>query len=615
MKTNAWTLRGSLVLWVAGAVQSGAAEVDPRPDSAPPLPPASEWRMYNGSYDGQRFSTLDQINVDTVKGLSEVCRVHVGETGTFQSGPILEDNKLYLTTPHSTIAFNPANCDIVWKTLYVPERPEPWVANRGLAYWNGKLFRGTADARLVAYDAVTGKELWKTVVGDGAVGELLDSAPIAWNGLVFTGVAGADFGIKGRMLAFAADSGKPVWQFNLVPQAGEPGSETWAGHTYDRGGGGTWTSYALDPEAAEIFVPVDNPAPSFNRTSRKGANLYTGSVVVLDALTGRLKWYFQVRPSDDHDYGVTSPPMLYTLKDGRKVVALGSKDGNVYVIDRATHTLVFKTAVVTLKNFLTAPTAKGIEICPGVLGGIEWNGPAFDRDHDSLIVGADDWCSDLRSEPQEYTAGTLFTQGKARMLGSPSGTVSALDDATGKVKWQYKAPNGVVAGITPTAGGLVFAGDLGGDFYAFRSVDGEILKRISTGGALAGGIITYTVSDKQYVAVASGNVSRSTFGEAGIPTLIIYGLPASTPSMTSTSTTGNAAAGASSYARMCSSCHGPAGEGGTGAKLQGIAARMSYEQTIALIKAPASQKMPVMYPSPLSDKDVDDVSAFIRTLK
>jgi alcohol dehydrogenase (cytochrome c) len=592
----------------------GAAEMDPHSEKPIPLPPASEWQTYNGPYDGQRFSPLDQVNVDTVAGLTEVCRVHVGEIGPFQTGPILEDNKLYVTTGHSTMALNPANCDVLWKTLYTPERPEPWTANRGVAFWQGKLFRGTPDARLVAYDATTGRELWKTIVGDGAVGELLDSAPIAWNGLVFIGVAGGDFGIKGRMLAFNADTGKPIWQFNLVPQSGEPGSETWAGTSFERGGGGTWTSYALDPEAGEIFVPVSNPAPSFNRTSRKGTNLYTGSLVVLDALTGKLKWYFQVRPSDDHDYGVTSPPMLYALKDGRKVVALGSKDGNVYVIDRNTHKLVFSTAVVRLKNFLSAPTVKGIEICPGVLGGIEWNSPAFDRGNNALIVGADDWCSLLRSEPEEYAPGVLFTQGKAKMLGTPLGTITSLDATTGKIKWQYKAANGVVAAITPTAGGLVFAGDLSGELYAFRSSNGEILRQFATGGAMAGGIITYTVSDKQYIAVASGNVSRATFGDVGIPSVIIYSLTLAAAASASV-VAGDAAVGAQSYSHLCSSCHGPSGEGGAGPKLQGIAARMSYQETVALIKSPASASMPSMYPSLLSDQDVNNISTFIRTLK
>jgi PQQ-dependent dehydrogenase (methanol/ethanol family) len=594
-----------------------AADMNPHVESAAPLPPTSEWRTYNGPYEGQRYSTLDQINTSTAGSLAEVCRIRVGELGPFHTGPILAGNTMFITTSHSTIAMNPANCDILWKTLYIPEGPEPWTSNRGLAYWKGKLIRGTPDARLVAYDAVSGRELWKTVVGDGGAGELLPAAPIAWNGLVFIGLSGGDFGIKGRMFAFEAASGRMVWQFNLVPQAGEPGVESWLGQSYERGGGGTWTSYALDPEAAEVFVPVANPAPSFDRTSRRGANLYTGSLVVLDAYTGKLKWYYQIRPGDDHDYGATSPPMLFTAQDGRKLVGLGSKDGHVYVIDRTSHRLVFKKPVVRVKNFLTAPTPEGIEICPGVLGGIEWNGVAFDAPNQALIAGANDWCSRLRSQPQEYERGRLFTQGTAEMLGTPSGTITSLDSTTGRIRWQFKAPSGVVSAMTPTAGGIVFGGDLAGNFYALSSANGAVLKQFATGGAVAGGVITYTVADRQYVAVASGNVSRSTFGETGVPTMIIYSLPAqSQPSKAGISAGADrAVAGGQKYASVCASCHGTHGEGGLGVKLQGIATRMSYERTVELIKSPASGAMPKLFPGALTDQDVADLATFVRTLQ
>lgn len=607
---------------LALASNSMAAEMAPQPDKAVPLPPASAWTTYNGPYEGQRFSPLKQIDVSNVAGLNEICRVRVGELGPFHTGPIIADNTMYLTTSHATLAVNPANCEILWKSIYTPEQPEPWTSNRGVAYWQGKVFRGTPDARLVAYDAATGKELWKTVVGDGAAGELLDSAPLAWNGLVFSGVAGSDFGIKGRMLAFEAATGKPVWQFNLVPQAGEAGTETWAGNSYERGGGGTWTSYALDPEAAEIFVPVANPAPSFDRTARKGDNLYTGSLVVLDALTGKLKWHYQIRPGDDHDYGATAPPLLYSLPDRRKVVALGSKDGFVYVIDRRTRKLVFKRPVVTIKNHTTAPTADGIEICPGVLGGVEWNSPALDSNNQALVVGANDWCSKLRWKPQEYERGKLYTGGTAEMLGKPSGTITSLDASTGKQRWQMKTPNGVVAAITPTAGGLVFAGDLAGTLYALRSTDGEILRQIPTGGAMAGGIITYTVSDQQYVALTSGNVSRSTFGAVGVPTLIIYSLGASAAPASAAATVvpaaathlGDVASGARSYGSVCASCHGAKGEGAVGPALAGIRARLSHDQLVALIKTPASNKMPTLFPGAVSAQDVEDIAAYIGTL-
>jgi alcohol dehydrogenase (cytochrome c) len=610
----AWAPRALLLLLIAPCGLQ-AAVMDPHSESTvAPLPAASEWPSYNGSYDGQRFSALAQINADNVAGLNEVCRIRVGELGPFHTGPILMGNVMYLTTSHATIALNPANCDILWKTLYSPDGPEPWTSNRGLAFWEGKLFRGTPDARLLAYDAATGRELWRTVVGDGAAGELLDSAPLAWNGLLFSGVAGSDFGIKGRMLAFDTGTGKPVWQFNLVPEAGEPAARTWSDSSYERGGGGTWTSYALDPEAAEIFVPVDNPAPSFDGALRQGSNLYTGSLVVLNALTGKLKWYFQVRAADAHDYGVTAAPMLYSL-GGRKLVALGAKDGFVYVIDRATHRLVFKQPVVTIKNFFAPATPEGVEICPGVLGGVEWNGTAFDRAHKALVVGANDWCTRLKSQAQEYSRGQLYTRGSIEMLGTPTGTITSLDAADGHVRWQYHTPNGVVSAITPTAGGVVFGGDLGGELYALRSSDGALLKHIATGGALAGGIVTYTVADRQYVAVISGNVSRATFGVVGVPTVILYSLTPTAGVSANSGQESNVEAGAHRYASVCASCHGAGGEGAVGPSLKGIASRLDFDRTVARIETPASDKMPSLYPGVLTRQDVNDVVAFIRTLR
>jgi len=479
---------------------------------------------------------------------------------------------------------------------------------------------------MLAYCLATARELWKTVVGDGAAGELLDAAPLAWNGLVFMGVSGGDFGIRGRMLAFDATTGKPVWQFNLIPSPGEQGSETWPGNSYEHGGGGTWTSFALDPQTRELFVPVSNPAPSFDGDTRQGANLYTGSLVVLDAITGSLRWYYQVRAHDEHDYGVTAPPLLYSTSSGRKLVAFGIKDGFVYGIDRAAHKLVFKTAVTTIKNHDLKPTPAGVEICPGVLGGVEWNSPALDSLHSALVVGANDWCSKLRSAPQEYERGKLFTKGTVEMLGRPSGTITSLDAGSGKIRWQRRTPNGVVSAVLPTAGGVVFVGDLNGTLYVLRSEDGEVLKTFETGGALAGGIVTYTVAEQQYVAVVSGNISRSTFGAVGIPTLIVYALQSRPGSGAAAATReehptsvhdgmSSDSTGAARYAQLCAGCHGAHGEGSLGPSLAGIAGKLSRDQTIDRIKHPPDDRMPTLYPNTLSDEDVFAITAYIRSFQ
>jgi PQQ-dependent dehydrogenase (methanol/ethanol family) len=469
------------------------------------------WPSYNGSYAGSRYSVLSQITADNAEHLKEICRVRAGEIGSFHSGPVFANGLVYITTAHITTAVNPTNCEIAWRTVYASEQTEPWPTNHGVGFADRRVFRGTGDGRLLAFDAATGKELWRTVAADPGVGEWIGSAPIVWNGVVFAGLSGGDWGIKGRMLAFDAGDGHKLWQFNLIPQDGEPNADTWSAKSNLRGGGGSWTSYALDPETGELFVSVGNPSPAYDKSQRRGRNLYTNSVVVLDANSGALRWWYQLRPADDHDLDLAAPPMLMTTRSGRKLLLLGSKDGWVYAIDRLSHKLAYKTAVSSFKNVDMTPTPAGIVTCPGMFGGVEWNGPAFDALHDSIVVGSVDWCNRLTlARDQIYQAGQVTMHGVGEMVGAADGWVTSIDAATGIVKWKYDMHAAVLSAITPTAGGVVFVGDARGNFYTFDSADGRVLSKIDTGGALAGGIITFGMDNRQYVAVASGNVSRLT---------------------------------------------------------------------------------------------------------
>jgi len=318
---------------------------------SPALAQDPGWAMYNKSYDGQRFAGLAQINVGNVHGLQELCRIKIAKGGSFHTGPLVVDGVMYVTTPRSTIALDARTCALRWRSLYQPEQEEVWAANRGVAYHDGRLYRGTADGRILALDARTGQVLWKTAGGDPAKGEFFSSAPIAWGKLLYIGIAGGDWGIRGRMMAFDLASGREAWRFNTVPMPHEPGAETWEiAATAQTGGGGTWGSYALDTARGEVFVPVANPAPDFAPHVRPGANLYTNSVVVLDAASGKLKWWYQLAPNDGHDYGIGAGPMLYRRSDGKDAVALAAKDGFVYVVDRATQRLLFRTATTTIEN-------------------------------------------------------------------------------------------------------------------------------------------------------------------------------------------------------------------------------------------------------------------------
>lgn len=590
----------------------------------------TDWPTYNNDFLSQRYSSLTQINASNVASLREECRVELGDKGALHAGLVLVDGVIYLTAGRDTFAVDAANCAVLWKSTWVPEAREVWVPNRGGAYMNGRIFRGTGDGRVIALDARTGEQLWKTVAGDPDNGEFFSAAPIAKNGLVYMGTGGSDWGIRGRMMAFDAATGKEVWRFHTVPRPGERGAETWkSAKAASTGGGGTWSSFTLDEKANEIFIPVANPAPDFLPTYRLGDNLYTNSIVVLDAKTGKLKWWYQLTPGDGRDLDLVAPPALYHDSKGVPMVAAGSKDGFAYLINRNTHGLRAKTVVTTMTDG-GDPTPDGVYTCPGVLGGVEWNGPAFDPANQSLYVGAVDWCAVLKSAKPEYKKGEFFFAGSYTMVDTPpNGWITALDATTGGVKWKYEVGSSMVAGITPTAGGVLLTGDMAGNFLALDSKTGKLLHKINTRGAMAGGVITYSLGGKQYVAATSGNVSRATFGVLGKPSLVVLALGAdaktaqadqpakAAPQRTSVPAKGpeaaNIARGKATYGTVCSACHGPSGEGGVGLKLQSLSSRLSWEGTLDKIVNP-KLPMPTLYPSMLSEQEVIDVAAYIRSL-
>lgn len=583
----------------------------------PSTPGDTQWPYYNNSPDGQRYSNLADINTTNINDLSEICRVEVSGPGPFPAGPILVNGVIYTTAAQATMAIHPATCAIIWKSIYPTEESEIYNANRGVAYLEGRLFRGTGDGRLLSYDAATGQELWHKKVTEPKRGEYVVAAPVAWDGKVYVGKATGDMGIVGRIMAFDAGTGAPVWHFNTVAQPGEYGNDTWAGESWKTGGGGTWSSFTLDPATGELFVPVANPSPAFDAGARKGANLFTSSVVALDARTGRRKWHYQTRPNDNHDYGLGSPPVLLDIGN-RKVVAQGSKDGFLYLIDRMTHGLIWKTAVTTILNHDADATEEGVRICPGAKGGVSYNSPAYDPGRNLLITGSIDWCYLLRKETYgPHVPGNPFMGGRMdRAEDNGTGWITAVDAKTGDIRWRHHAPAPVIAGITPTAGGITFAGDAAGNLYVFRTEDGRLLRTIRTQGALAGGIITYKIRNRQYLAVNSGNISRSSWGATGgTPTLIVYGLPD-----TGTATADNIdtltpdpAHGRKIYEGFCQGCHGPLGRGGQAPKLKGIADKFSQAQAAAYIANPTGT-MPRLFPDVLSAQDIADSAAYIRKL-
>jgi alcohol dehydrogenase (cytochrome c) len=630
-----------------------------RADAAP-----DDWPMYNKTFDGQRFSSLAQVNAGNAATLKEACRIQVAKGGSFHTGLVVVGRRMYLTNAHWTFAIDAADCRLLWKASHVPEKTEVWRTNRGVAVMDGRVFRGTGDGRLIALDAASGRQLWKMAPGVPERGEFFSSAPIASNGKVFIGTAGSDWGIRGKIFAFDAKTGKEIWRFNTIPGPGQAGFDTWPSEIVARiGGGGTWSSFALDEQRQELFVPVGNPAPDFSPAHRPGSNLYTNSVVVLDSNTGKLKWWYQLTPNDGHDLDLGAAPVLFRTAQGRELVALAGKDGFVHLLDRTSHRLLSRTAVTTISNAGVMPNPEGVRVCPGAYGGVEWNGPSVDVSRNLLVVGSVDWCSVFSSGPVAYRPGELYSGGSYKQVpGAPKGWITALDASGGKVKWRYEASAPVVAGVTATAGGVVFTGDLNGNFLVLDSYSGKLLHQYPTGGAIAGGVITYAIGGQQYIATTSGNVSRTTFGVLGFPSIVVMTLGSHAPKVASridvseespaslgfdgeqqpawrealrsmrlrvsawfgaqsgnskpaatAAATANAKLtnGKSLFAENCAGCHGLDRSGLSGPALTALRNRMSKDKTIQVIKHPGGI-MPALYPTLLSETDVENIAAFLQ---
>jgi glucose dehydrogenase len=345
----------------------------------------------------------------------------------------------------------------------------------------------------------------------------------------------------------------------------------------------------------------------------------------VNARSGALGWYFQATPADDRDLDQAAAPMLFTLANGRGALAAASKDGYLRVIDRASHKLLYKATVTTVRNEGKPVTAKGLESCPGTLGGTQWNGPAYDATERAIVVGAVDWCSLLQQDDSvTYQKGQPFYGGRMTSLMDPppSGWITSFDANSGKVRWKFHAPAPVVSAITPTAGGVTFAGDLLGNFYVLRSTDGVVLSTIATGGSISGGVITYAVGGRQYVAITSGNVSRTMWVTAGLPHIVIYALGGAHADAALAASVADVRVerGAGVFVRSCAACHGFGGVGGTAPALKGVARRLSAGDLASQLRAPgktpsgASATMPAFDPRALPEQSLRDVVAFLETL-
>lgn len=492
---------------------------------------ARDWLYHSHDYTGRRYVDLDAIDVENAQRLRVACAYQLGELSNFQTGPIVYRGTMYLTTDHLTVALDAATCRPRWRHQWEPRATEVFHTNRGVAVGRGRVVRGTADGYLLALDASDGRLLWARKAADTSVGETFTMAPLIYDDRIVIGPAGSENAISGWVGAFRLDDGERLWRFKTVPGAREPGDDSW-GNPDDilLGGGAVWTPFSLDIGREELYVAVTNPAPDLPADLRPGQNLYTNSLVALDVETGALRWYRAIVPNDFHDWDLTQvSPLFRTAISGseRDVVATVGKDGLLRVLDRNTHESWYETEVTTRANVDEPLTPQGVRACPGVTGGVEWNGPAYNPRTNMLYVPAVDWCSTFFvAEEVRHVPGKNYFGGTVSMEGEGKGRLTAVDASDGRIAWSYESEKPLVGAVTTTAGGLVFTGELTGDFLVFEARSGKLLLRFNTGGPIGGGIVSYEVEGKQYVAVMSGRPSPLWSGaNPGSATAFVFALP------------------------------------------------------------------------------------------
>jgi alcohol dehydrogenase (cytochrome c) len=496
-----------------------------------------DWPTFNRTLAGDRFSPLTEIDRSNVARLHVVCTYALPEVTALQTGPIVIGGTMYFTTDTISYAIDAGTCAERWKNVRHSPTPNRLAVNRGAAYMDGRIFRGTSDAHVIALDATNGRPLWDVALDVAGRGVTVPMAPTAWNGLVYVGNAGGDLSsVIGHVYALDARDGHVVWKFDVVPASG-PIRETWpTAARYPVSGGAFWTAFTLDERNGVLYVSSGNPAPDYDIAVRDGENLYSNSLIALNAADGRLLAYNQLVKHDFHDWDVDSPAPLVTTRSGRQIAASANKDGLLSVVDRAhlssgTLPLVFQVPTTTRDN-IDAPLSRDrrTHFCPGTQGGSEWNGAAYHPQLNALYVGAVDWCSNVQLAPASAPVpppGAGWFGAATQTLDPPAsakGWITAFDADDGAVRWKFAAPRPVLAGVTPTAGGLLFAADLGGTLYAFDAERGTVLWQVATGQSMGGGIVSYSAGGRQLIGVATGMKSPIWPGGSAASQIVVYGL-------------------------------------------------------------------------------------------
>jgi PQQ-dependent dehydrogenase (methanol/ethanol family) len=503
-----------------------------------------------------RYYPASQINTGNVAKLRPAFQFQTEVLESMETAPIVVDGVMYITTAYNHIyALDAITGKEFWHYKHKMGQVSTYCCgpnNRGVAILGDRVYMGTLDAKLMAFDAKTGKVLWATQIADPELGYSETMAPVAVNGKILIGTNGGEYGIRGFVKAYDANDGKLLWTFDTVPDKGHEG--VWAvndatgrnmlrdiaaekaqlaakgGDFYKTLGGGVWMAPAVDLESNTAFFVVGNPSPDLYGKERPGDNLYTDSIVAVDLNTGKHKWHYQYVAHDVWDLDAVSPVILTEAKDksGKivKVAIHGGKTGHVYVNDRATGELIgFSEAMVPQENMWVLPTAQGARMLPGANGGVEWSPMAINPKHRLVYAANLHQPMTYHVEASNYPGGKLWLGGAFKAIASEKqwGRLAAVDLDTGKMAWKFDTEQPLIGGVLATAGDLVFNGEGNGMFRAFDAKTGAKLWEYQCGAGVNAPAVSYTVGGKQYVAVAAGGNTQLDFKRGN--TVIVFALP------------------------------------------------------------------------------------------
>jgi PQQ-dependent dehydrogenase (methanol/ethanol family) len=496
----------------------------------------------NGNYDQTRYFPGKEINTSNVGKLRPAWIFQTEVKESMETTPIVVNGVMYATTSFNHVyAINAKTGEQYWHYKHKMGPVTTYCCgpnNRGVAVHGDKVYMATLDSKLVALDAKTGSLLWETQIGDPELGYSETMAPTAVNGKILIGTNGGEYGIRGFVRAYDAETGKLVWNFDTIP---EDSVGVWATHDatgrdmhrdieaekaalkkmgdpYKTLGGGVWQNPAVDLKSNRIFFVVGNPSPDLDGSLRPGDNLYTDSLVSVDLETGKYVCHLQYIAHDVWDLDAVSPPILVDVKDkdGNTIpgVIHGGKTGHVYVHDRKDCSLIrFSEAMVPQENMWVLPTKEGARMLPGANGGVEWSPMAVNPELGLTYAVNLHQPMTYHVESTPYPGGKLWLGGAFKVIPGEEqwGNITAVDYNTGKIKWQVKTPQPMMGGAFTTAGGLMFTGEANGWFRAYDAASGDVLWSFQAGAGVNAPAASYSVDGKQYIVVGAGGNTQIDF--------------------------------------------------------------------------------------------------------